>query len=103
MSAFTKFYFRPGEHELIETVVRLQPDTRSSIHGYVREPDGRAIADALIMLFEVAEEEELTLYTQTFTDEHGQFILGPLSAGQLYMIKAFKNSVKIRELQIQAE
>lgn len=99
----TKFYFRPGEGELIETVVHLNPERDSSIHGYVRDSEGRAIFEALVMLFKTGENDELTFHTQTFTDEMGQFIFGPLTPGQLYMIKVFKNAVKIRELQIRSE
>ncbi len=103
MGSYTKFYFRPGQDELIETIVHMQPDTRSSIHGFVRESDGRAIPDALVMLFLAGEDDELAMSAQTVTDELGQFMFGPLNSGQLYMIKVYKNSVKIRELQIRPE
>lgn len=103
MSAFTKFYFRPGEGELIETVVHLKPETHSSIHGSVRDSDGKSISNALVMLFKASDDEELTLHTQMCTDEFGQFFFGPLTVGQLYMIKIFKNTTKIRELQIRPE
>lgn len=97
----TKFYFRPGQGELIETTVRIVTEPQSSIHGYVRDSDSRAVFEALVMLFRVGEEDELDFEAQTFTDELGQFIFGPLSPGQLYMIKVYKNAVKIRELQLQ--
>ncbi len=101
MSAFAKFYFRPGENEQIETTVHLVPDSRSGIHGIVRDAGGRLLSDALVMLFETGSSpEELSLTAQMFTDDAGQFVFGPLVAGRLYLIKVFKNAIKLRELEI---
>ena len=102
MSASTKFYFKPGENELIQTVVHIKPDARSAIQGYVRDMDDRAIPDALIMLFE-SGTDDLKLVTQTFTDDAGMFFFGPLNSGRLHLIKVFKDTVKIRELEIRPE
>ena len=101
MSAFTKFYFRPGENERISTSVLLESDVRSSIHGIVRDPAGHPVADALVLLFNTCSTpEELALQAETITDEAGFFVFGPLTAGQLYGIKIYKNDTKIRELEI---
>jgi hypothetical protein len=104
MSAFTKFYFRPGEGERVETAVHLEPDRRSSIHGVVREThDGRPIVDALVMLLAAGGHDDPAPVGQTFTDDAGQFVFGPLTAGRLYLVKVYKNAVKLRELEIVAE
>lgn len=100
LSAFTKFYFRPGENERVETVIHLQPDIRSAIHGLVRDPLGRPLPDALVMLSETDGGGAEKLAGQMFTDDAGQFVFGPLKAGCLYLVKVYKNAVKLRELEI---
>ncbi len=100
VSAFSKFYFRPGENERVETTVRLKPDSRSAIHGLVKDPSGHPLESALVMLFEVPERGRQTLVGQLFTDDEGQFVFGPLAPDVLHMIKVYKNSVKLRELEI---
>ncbi len=104
MSAYAKFFFRPGSNERIETQVDLKADLRSAIHGIVRGDDGRPVANAVVMLFETGQTpDDLHHLTQMFTDECGRFVFGPLNAGTLYMIKVFKNAVKLRELEVLAE
>lgn len=104
MSEHAQFYIRPGTNERIEAQVELKPDARSAIHGVVREADGTVVSDALVMLFETGRTpEEIFHVSQMFTDETGRFAFGPLTAGTLYMLKVFKNSVKLRELEIIAD
>ena len=104
MSAYTKFYFRPGENEQIETSIRLDPDKRSAVIGSVYDLEGRAVSDALVLLFETTGDgSSPTLSAQVFTDDMGQFVFGPLVSGRLYMVKIFKNLMKIRELEIKAD
>lgn len=101
MSAQAQFYIRPGTNERIEAQVELKPDARSAIHGIVKDTDGAAVPDALVMLFETGRTpEDIFHVSQMFTDETGRFAFGPLTAGTLYMLKVFKNSVKLRELEI---
>ena len=97
--SFTKFYFRPGQGEQIETTVNLRHDNRCVIHGYVKDPAGEPFADAAVLLFEMQERGEPQLVSQMFTDEFGQFVFGPLEAGQLYLAKVFKNTVRVREIE----
>lgn len=61
--------------------------------------------DALAMLFKTGRSpEDLSLISQMFTDENGHFAFGPLTAGTLYMLKkVYKNSVKLRELEVVTE
>ena len=103
MSAYTKIYIRPGENELIETDIKVRPDARSALRGVVRNGAGKPVADALVILSENKVEEELYPTAQAFTDETGQFLFGPLTAGQLYILQVFHNAVKLRELEIVIE
>ena len=97
--SFTKFYFKPGQSEQIETTIRLRQDSRSVIHGYIKDTSGEPFADAAVLLFEAQERGDPRLISQMFTDEFGQFLFGPLEAGQLYLVKVFKNTMRVRELE----
>jgi len=94
LSAFSKFYFRPGENERVETTVSLRQELRSAIHGTVRDVNGQPLRDALVILFEVMHDGALTLVGQMFTDEDGQFVFGPLHDGRLHLVKIYQNSIK---------
>ena len=100
MSAYTKFYMRPGENELIETTVCLKPDIRSAVHGIVKDSGGKAISSALAVLFEIGENDASRLVSEVFTDDLGEFMFGPLTTGQLYMIKVYKSMYRPRLLEI---
>ena len=97
--SFTKFYFRPGQGEQIETSVTLRQDTRSAIHGYIKNADGEVFSDAAVLLFESEDQKAPRLISHMFTDEFGQFMFGPLDPGKLYLVKVFKNTMRIRELE----
>ena len=104
MSAYAKFFIKLGTNERIEAFLELKPDERSAIHGTVTDGGGLPVADAVVMLFETGRTpEDLTHLTQMFTDESGRFAFGPLTPGRLYMLKVFKNSVKLRELEVVAD
>lgn len=101
-----KISFTPGENEQIETVITLPEEKRSIIHGAVKDYKNRLVKDAIIKLFEVMDchdHHPLKPITHTFSDENGQFILGPLLPGKTYMIMAWIDSVKIRELVIRPD
>ncbi len=98
---YTKFFVQPGENEWIKTEVTLKPDSRSALHGTVTGPDGRLVCDALVMLFLADKAADAVKFTAcTFTDDSGQFAFGPLDPGRVYAVKVFRNSVKVRELEI---
>lgn len=101
MSASSKFYFKPARGEQIETTVHIEPDMRSAICGTVREKQDKAVEGALVLLFKAGQE--VSLLGRQFTDEEGQFYFGPIESEMLYLIKVFKNNIKIRELEIVAE
>ena len=97
----TRFFVKPGENELIKTEVAFKPECRSVLHGTVIDPEGKAVQEALIMLFLFDKETETSKFSVcAFTDEAGSFAIGPLDAGQVYEVKVYKNNVKVRELEI---
>ena len=98
------FYFNSGENQQIETIVHISPDSRSAIYGYVKDQADNPIQDALVLLFETGVSlDDLSLSARVFTDELGQFVFGPLISNRLYYIKVYKNTAKIRELEIRPE
>ena len=102
MSAGTEFFFRPAEGEYIETVVYIEQEKASAICGKVKyEGDKGAVNEALVLLFRAGGEKELV--DRQFTNVEGQFYFGPIESNELYLIKIYKNNVKIRELEIVAE
>lgn len=96
-----KFYVRAGENERITADIRLQPDSRSVLHGTVKNETGQPLSGALMLLMETGTpESEPVLHAAAFTDEDGQYYFGPLKAGTLYIIKVYYNHVKLREIEI---
>lgn len=97
-----KFEFIPGESEQIEANIIVPKETRSIIHGVVRHCDGEVIKEAIVRLFEVnfKNKESLSHVANTFTDEDGEFLFGPLCSKKHYVIKVWANSNKIKELLI---
>ena len=103
MSTYSKFYFHPGKGEQVNTSITPEPDERSAICGKVLDGKGRPVENALVLLFRAGEDRVSDLISRFCTDEDGHFIFGPLESEILYLIKVFKNDVKLRELEIRAE
>lgn len=99
MSAFAKFYFRPSKGEKIHTVVTPKEDDVCGICGKVTDGE-RAVKGALVLLFFASGQETGKLLSSVTTDEDGEFAFGPLIDGELYVIKVYKDSLKLRELEI---
>ncbi|MEA4893674.1 MAG: carboxypeptidase-like regulatory domain-containing protein [Oscillospiraceae bacterium] len=99
MSAFAKFYFRPSKGEKIHTVVMPKEDESCGICGKVSDGE-RGIKGAFVLLFETEGQEAARLLASNVTDEDGQFAFGPLAAGELYVIKVYRDNLKLRELEI---
>ena len=97
----SKFYFKPAEGEHIETTVKIEPEKAAAICGTIRDKGGAAVENALVMLFRSGQDKKLL--DRQFTDEEGQFSFGPIEGNILYLIKVYKNSVKLRELEIIAD
>jgi hypothetical protein len=101
-----KFEFIPKENEQIETIVKVPEERRSVIHGIVKDWRNKIVKDAVVKLFEVSSTSNsymLNPINHTFTDEHGQFLFGPLCPNKKYLIKVWFNDAKIRELLITPE
>lgn len=99
MSAFAKFYFRPAKGEKIHTVIIPKEDESCGIVGKVTDGE-RPVTDAMVLLFESDGQETGKLLSSVVTDEDGEFAFGPLAERELYVIKIYKNSLKLRELEI---
>ncbi len=99
MSAFSKFYFKPTKGEWIQTTVSPDSDSDSGIYGTVEEK-GKAVKDALVLLFRAEGEITGGFISAVITGSEGEFAFGPLIPGQLYVIKVFKDQLKLRELEI---
>lgn len=99
MSAFAKFYFRPARGEKIHTVVTPKEDESCGICGKVMDGE-RPVTGALVLLFETEGQETRKLLSSVISDEDGEFAFGPLTERELYVIKIYKNSLKLRELEI---
>ena len=99
MSAFAKFYFRPSKGEKIHTVVIPKEDLSCGICGRVTDGE-KALRGALVLLFETQGQETGKLLSSFVTDEDGEFAFSTLDPGELYVIKVYKDSLKLRELEI---
>lgn len=99
MSAFAKFYFRPTKGEWIHTVVAPEEVEGNGIYGKVEEKS-RPVKGAMVLLFRADGEKTGDLLSAVTTDDEGEFVFGPLTDGELYLIKVYKDSVKLRELEI---
>ncbi len=101
MSSVAKFYFKPSEGEHVETTVNIENEKAAAVCGTVRDKEGATVAGALVLLFRSGEGKKLI--DRQFTDDEGQFSFGPIEGNILYLIKVYKNSIKLRELEIIAD
>ncbi len=103
MPSYAKFYFRPARGEQIFTSVTPEQDDRAFICGRVLDSRERPLENAVLMLYRTEEAAVPQLLSQACTDEDGQFVFGPLEGEKLYLIKVFKEGLKLRELELKAE
>ena len=88
--------FKTGTNEQIDAKVRLRKDPRSCIFGTVVDECGRPVADAVVKLLQIKEDACYPIpLTHTFTDDNGQFLMGPLCPDTTYMLKIYKDNVKV--------
>jgi hypothetical protein len=100
------FNFVPEENEQIEAIIKVPKEPRSMIHGVVKDHCNKVVKDAVVKLFKMDNPNNpkaLEPITHTFTDEHGQFMFGPLCAHVKYVIKVWINHVNTREIVINAD
>jgi protocatechuate 3,4-dioxygenase beta subunit len=100
-----KFNVVPDENEQIDAIIKMPKEPRSVIHGVVLDECNKPMKDAVVKLLKEYKHDAKRLepITHTFTDEHGQFLFGPLCPHEKYVIKVWINHVKIREIIIKPE
>ena len=88
--------FKTGCNEQIDATVKLPRETRSCIFGTFVDSAGIPVADAVVKLLQVVDRCEYPVpLTHTFTDDNGQFLLGPLCPNTTYMLKIFSDNTQI--------
>lgn len=98
-----KFEFCPEENEQLEACVIVPKEERSVIHGIVKNHAHCVVKDAVVIIFEIKSicgKVNLIPIGHTFTDEHGQFVFGPLCPDRHYVVKIWINEIKVRKLCI---
>lgn len=97
------FEIKPRKNEQIEAFVKIPEETRSVIHGVVKDYCNKRVKDAVVKLFVRKRGHnkcDLKPIAHTFTDECGQFIFGPLMPNRQYVIKVWVNRIKIRYIKV---
>ena len=95
---------KTGCNEQIEAVIRLPEEKRSVIFGTVLDSSGNPVVDAVVKLLQVVEGLKYPYpLTHTFTDDNGQFLLGPLCPDTKYMLKIYKDNIVIRYAPLQPD
>ena len=91
----------PKENQQIEAVIKLPEEKRAVIQGTVIDCKGNPVADAVVKLFQIVEGCKLPCpLTHTFTDQYGQFLLGPLCPCRRYMIKVYKDNIQMKYMPL---
>lgn len=100
-----KFNVIPEENEQIDAIIKVPKEPRSVIHGVVLDDCNKPKKDAVVKLLKESKHDPKRLepITHTFTDEHGQFLFGPLCPHVKYIVKVWINHVKTREIVIKPE
>jgi len=94
-----RFAFTPGKNERIEAVVTIPEEKRSIVHGTVYDSEGNEVKEAIVQLF-LSDGSKCESVSHTFTDDNGEFVLGPLFSDKNYMVKVYVNGVTLREVTI---
>lgn len=95
---------KTGCNEQIEAVIRLPEEKRSVIFGTVLDACGNPVIDAVVKLLQVEDGCKYPYpLTHTFTDDHGQFLLGPLCPNTKYMLKIYKDNIIIKYAHLQPD
>ena len=84
--------------------ITLPKDNRNVIYGVIRDNCKDPICDAVVKLIETENKLGKDIrkpVSHTFTDEHGEFVFGPLCPDRLYEIQIWVN--KVRHVKICTE
>lgn len=78
--------------------ITLPEDNRDVIFGTLKDCFKEPIKDAVVKLIEVDFEKDgrkkREPVSHTFTDEHGEFVFGPLCPGKDYALEIWVNDVR---------
>ncbi len=99
MSAYSGFYIKPSEYEQVETVIHLKQESRPSLIGSIKDAYEKPVSDAFVAIFEAGDSDISHPAATTYTDEDGRFIFGPLEPEKLYIVRIYKKTGKIRQLE----
>ena len=92
-----RFYVKPAPGERVETELTVPDEAASCILGTVRSPTGDPAGGCAVLLYGEDEAEPLA---QAFTDAQGRFCFGPIPGDRLYIINIYRDSARIRTLEI---
>jgi len=73
--------------------IDLPDDRRNVVSGVIRDSFREPVEDAVVDLVEI-ENHERKPVSHTFTNEHGEFVFGPLCPDRNYEILIWANKVK---------
>ncbi len=91
----------PKENQQIEAVIKLPVEKRAVIHGTVLDACNKPVADAVVKLLQIVEGCKLPCpLTHTFTDQYGQFLLGPLCPNRRYLLKVYKDNIEVKYMPL---
>ena len=87
----------PKENQQIEAIIKLPQERRAIIHGTVLSSNCDPVADAVVELLQIVDKCKLPCpLAHTFTDNYGQFLLGPLCPNKEYMLKVYKDNSQVK-------
>lgn len=82
------------EERVLDATFKLASDDRKIIHGTVVNEMNEPIASATVEVFEILKgannNKSYSLIANTFTDEYGEFVLGPVMPDISILVKIFK-------------
>lgn len=94
----------PKENQQLEAVIKLPRENRAVLHGTVLDCNNEPVADAVVKLFQIVEGCKIPCpVTHTFTDQYGQFLLGPLCPCKKYMIKVYKDNIQMKYVPLDVD
>ena len=84
--------------------ITLPEDSRDVIFGTIKNVFKEPIKDAVVKLIEIDFDREgrkkRIPVSHTFTDEHGEFVFGPLCPGKKYAIDIWVNDVRHYDMEV---
>lgn len=84
--------------------ITLPEDARDVIFGTIKNVFKEPIKDAVVKLIEIDFDREgrkkRLPVSHTFTDEHGEFVFGPLCPGKKYAIDIWVNDIRHYDMEV---